>query len=97
PRFIIYRGTATIMTTCSEQGPLRHLVQRLRKLCASQCSYRCAFHFLKSFAQGAYMDCTAILAEVQANNEKVKQLAADKGLTTAQNVAAGVAGFVIPV
>src|SRR5882757_5308321 len=44
-----------------------------------------------------FMDCTAILAEVQANNERVKQLASDKGLKTAQNVAAGVAGFVIPV
>ena len=44
-----------------------------------------------------YMDCTAILAEVQANNERVKQLAADKGLKTTQNVAAGVAGLFIPV
>jgi hypothetical protein len=44
-----------------------------------------------------YMDCTAILAEVQANNEKVRQLASDKGLKTAQNVAAGVAGIVVPV
>jgi hypothetical protein len=37
------------------------------------------------------------MAEVQANNEKVKQLASDKGMKTAQNVAAGVAGIVIPV
>ncbi|WP_212499429.1 hypothetical protein [Bradyrhizobium lablabi] len=44
-----------------------------------------------------YMDCTAILAEVQTNNEKVKQLASDKGLKTAQNVAAGVAGLVVPI
>jgi len=44
-----------------------------------------------------YMDCTAILAEVGANNERVKQLAADKGLKTTQNVAAGVAGIFIPV
>jgi hypothetical protein len=44
-----------------------------------------------------FMDCTAILAEVQANNDKVKQLAADKGLKTTQNVAAGVAGIFIPV
>ena len=44
-----------------------------------------------------YMDCTAILAEVAANNERVKQLAADKGLKTTQNVAAGVAGIFIPV
>ena len=44
-----------------------------------------------------YMDCTAILAEVSANNERVKQLASDKGLKTTQNVAAGVAGLLIPV
>jgi hypothetical protein len=44
-----------------------------------------------------YMDCTAILAEVQANNDRVKQLASDKGLKTTQNVAAGVAGIFIPV
>jgi hypothetical protein len=44
-----------------------------------------------------YMDCTAILAEVGANNERVKQLASDKGLKTTQNVAAGVAGLFIPV
>jgi hypothetical protein len=43
------------------------------------------------------MDCTAILAEVSANNERVKQLASDKGLKTTQNVAAGVAGLFIPV
>jgi hypothetical protein len=35
--------------------------------------------------------------EVQADNEKVKQLASDKGMKTAQNVAARVAGIVIPV
>jgi hypothetical protein len=44
-----------------------------------------------------YMDCAAILAEVGANNERVKQLASDKGLKTTQNVAAGVAGLFIPV
>lgn len=44
-----------------------------------------------------YMDCTAILAEVTANNDRVKQLASDKGLKTAQNVAAGVAGLVVPI
>ena len=44
-----------------------------------------------------YMDCTAILAEVSANNERVKQLASDKGLKTTQNVVAGVAGIFIPV
>jgi hypothetical protein len=48
-------------------------------------------------AQDRYMDCDAILAEVQANNVKVQELAGEQGLKTAQNVAAGVAGLVIPV
>jgi hypothetical protein len=43
------------------------------------------------------MDCAAIGIEVQTNNAKVQQLASDKGLKVAQNVAAGVAGLVIPV
>lgn len=47
--------------------------------------------------QDQYMDCAAIAAEVQANNAKVQQLAADKGMKTTQNVAAGVAGVFIPV
>jgi hypothetical protein len=47
--------------------------------------------------QDRFMDCNAIFSEVQANNAKVQQLASDQGLKTAQNVAAGVAGFVVPV
>lgn len=43
------------------------------------------------------MDCAAIIAEVQANNGKVQQLASEQGLKTTQNVVAGVAGFVVPV
>ncbi|MCK1391210.1 hypothetical protein [Bradyrhizobium sp. 1] len=47
--------------------------------------------------QDRYMDCAAITIEVQANNAKVQQLASDKGLKVAQNVAAGVAGLVVPI
>ena len=47
--------------------------------------------------QDQMMDCTAIYAEVAYNNQKVEQLAKDQGWKTAQNVAAGVAGFVVPV
>jgi len=47
--------------------------------------------------QDSFMDCTAIIAEVQANNAKVQQLAGEEGTKTAQNVAAGVAGLFIPV
>lgn len=48
-------------------------------------------------AQDSQMNCGQIIVEVQANNAKVQQLASDKGLKTAQNVAAGVAGLLIPV
>ena len=47
--------------------------------------------------QDRYMDCAAITAEVQANNNKVSELGSEQGLKTTQNVAAGVAGFVIPI
>jgi hypothetical protein len=47
--------------------------------------------------QDRFMDCAAVIAEVQANNTKVQQLASDQGLKTTQNVAAGVAGIFIPV
>jgi len=45
--------------------------------------------------QDRAMDCTAILAEIQANNAQVQQLAKDNGWKVAQNVAAGVGGLVI--
>lgn len=47
--------------------------------------------------QDQMMNCTAIYAEVAANNQKVEQLGRDEGWKVAQNVAAGVAGFVVPV
>jgi hypothetical protein len=47
--------------------------------------------------QDRFMDCAAIGIEVQTNNARVRQLASDKGLKVAQNVAAGVAGFAFPV
>ena len=47
--------------------------------------------------QDRYMDCTAIMAEVEANNKRVQELASEEGLKVGQNVAAGVAGIFIPV
>jgi hypothetical protein len=38
--------------------------------------------------------CTQIKAEIEANNVKVKALADEQGLKVAQNVVAGVGGFV---
>jgi len=46
-------------------------------------------------AQDVYSDCTMIRAEIEANNAKAQQLADEKGLKVAQNVAAGVVGIVI--
>ena len=47
--------------------------------------------------QDEMMDCTAIYAEVAANNREVERLGREQGWKVAQNVAAGVAGFVVPV
>jgi hypothetical protein len=41
------------------------------------------------------MDCTAIAAEVKANDTKTHELASEQGDKVAQNVAAGVAGLFI--
>jgi hypothetical protein len=45
--------------------------------------------------QDRYADCTAVTAEIEANNAKVKELASEQGLKVGQNVAAGAAGFVV--
>jgi hypothetical protein len=39
--------------------------------------------------------CAMIVAEIEANNIKVKELADEEGLKVGQNVAAGVAGLVV--
>jgi hypothetical protein len=48
-------------------------------------------------AHYANATCAMITAEIQANNIKVQELAGEEGAKVAQNVAAGVAGVVIPV
>jgi hypothetical protein len=45
--------------------------------------------------QDRYSDCSAIAAEIDANNQKVTELASEQGLKIGQNVAAGVAGLVV--
>src|SRR5215813_1682060 len=41
--------------------------------------------------------CAMLVAEIEANNIKVKELAGEEGGKVAQNVVAGVAGVFIPV
>lgn len=43
------------------------------------------------------MDCAAIQAEIQQNTAQAAELGKEKGSKVAQNVAAGVAGVIIPV
>jgi hypothetical protein len=47
--------------------------------------------------QDQMMSCTAIFAEIQSNNNRIQELGREKGWKVAQNVAAGVAGLVVPV
>lgn len=44
-----------------------------------------------------HLSCEQIVAEIKGNNQKISDLAQEEGLKVAQNVAAGVAGFVVPV
>jgi hypothetical protein len=43
------------------------------------------------------MNCDQIVAEIRANNQRISDLAAEEGMKVTQNVAAGVAGLLIPV
>jgi hypothetical protein len=45
--------------------------------------------------QDAYADCTALVTQAQANNQRMQELASEQGSKAAQNVAAGVAGLFI--
>lgn len=45
----------------------------------------------------AMATCAMIVAEIEANNIKVRELAGEEGGKVAQNVVAGVAGVFIPV
>jgi hypothetical protein len=45
--------------------------------------------------QDATSDCAMITAEIQANNKRAEDLASERGLKIAQNVAAGVVGIVV--
>ena len=47
--------------------------------------------------QDQYANCAAIMAEVQADNQRISELGSEQGSKVAQNVVAGVAGLFIPV
>jgi hypothetical protein len=47
--------------------------------------------------QDGVMDCDAIRAESESNTKKMADLSSKKGAKVAQNVAAGLAGVVVPI
>ncbi|MBR1234623.1 hypothetical protein [Bradyrhizobium sp. AUGA SZCCT0182] len=49
------------------------------------------------FQPDQFTNCTAILAAINANKERVKLIAADKALKSAQNGNANIAGMFVPV
>jgi hypothetical protein len=76
---------------------MKKIVLMVAAVALSGCAGRAPAPVALVQPQDRYMDCAAINIEVQSNNARVQQLASDKGLKVAQNVAAGVAGLVVPV
>jgi hypothetical protein len=70
-------------------------VMAIMAVCLAACMGRTPQPVAIIQPQDQMMDCTAIYAEIQANNGRVQQLAKDNGWKVAQNVAAGVGGLVI--
>lgn len=66
--------------------------RRVRRLCGQSAS---AVAIVQP--QDQMLNCTAIFAEIQSNNNRIQELGKEQGWKVAQNVAAGVAGLVVPV
>jgi hypothetical protein len=47
--------------------------------------------------QDSMMNCPAIFAEIQSNNNRIQDLGREQGWKVAQNVVAGVAGLAVPI
>jgi hypothetical protein len=61
------------------------------------CTGRTLFPVAVVQPQDRHTDCNAVMAEIQANNRRVVELANEEGVKPTQIVAAGVAGPVIPI
>lgn len=66
-------------------------------LAATACAGRAPAPVPVVQAHDRSMDCAAIVAETQANADKIRGLGSEEGGKVAQNIAAGVAGLFIPV
>lgn len=79
------------------QRSLRSAVTLSVLLATAACAGRAPAPVPVVQAHDRSMDCAAIVAETQANAERIRGLGSEEGGKVAQNVAAGVAGLFIPV
>lgn len=81
--------------------PTARAATRLSLLVATALLAACAGRAPQTVAvvqdRDRYTDCSAVMAEIRANNDQIAQLGREDGSKVAQNVAAGVAGVFIPV
>ena len=66
-------------------------------LCAAGCAGRAPQLVQVVSVTDQQANCDQIIAEIKANNERIQDLAREEGWKVTQNVAAGVAGILIPV
>jgi hypothetical protein len=75
--------------------PMRFTVIALACVLCAACAGRDATPVATVQPHDQVSDCAMITAEIEANNAKVQELANERGLKVAQNVAAGVTGIIV--
>ena len=74
---------------------MRFIIIAIACLLCAACAGRDAAPIATVQPHDQVSDCAMVTAEIEANNAKVQELANERGLKVAQNVAAGVAGLVV--
>ena len=74
---------------------MRFTIIALASVLCAACAGRDAVPVATVQPHDQVSDCAMITAEIEANNAKVQELANERGLKVAQNVAAGVTGIIV--
>ena len=83
------------MATLGEVPPVRFIITAIACVLCAACAGRDAAPIATVQPHDQVSDCAMVTAEIEANNAKVQELANERGVKVAQNVAAGVAGIVV--
>ena len=83
------------MATLGEVPPVRFIIIAIACVLCAACAGRDAAPIATVQPHDQVSDCAMVTAEIEANNAKVQELANERGVKVAQNVAAGVAGIVV--